>query len=347
MNGAIVKLAADPPKEVGRVQTLTSKKLLRPFPLGLRFSGKNMSPLPCWLGGAQNICLNFSDNDLAVQLHFALFNGSDGFVVKPLEMLQRSKQEAEEQDHQSMTHSLRPSMTPSLRSSERSSISVAIQDDDDYWPPHRDKLYYTSIEILSLHHCPKRSERRPRLNGSRADVHKYHPELSGASAAPDNLEPSSPALLLSLHPIGGFCGLSEVMPLQRNVEAEVKLKTSKDNGLNAQFAKKVHCVAAEPHACFLRVGVIDGGREVAYETCVLARLRPGYGVLQLRGVLGTRIELCFLFVRIAEGRDLMNRWPTVRQLRVQNLKRLSNLNNANLEIDELKQKLRTKSERSS
>ena len=31
MNRAIVKLAADPPKEVGRMQTLTTKKLLRPL----------------------------------------------------------------------------------------------------------------------------------------------------------------------------------------------------------------------------------------------------------------------------------------------------------------------------
>ena len=42
-----------------------------------------MSPLPCWLGGAQNACLNFSDVDVAVQLHFALFRGSSGFVLKP------------------------------------------------------------------------------------------------------------------------------------------------------------------------------------------------------------------------------------------------------------------------
>ena len=61
---AIVRLAANPPLQVGRVQRRTAEYLLRPYPLGLRLSGKNMSPLPCWLAGAQHVCLNFSDNDL-------------------------------------------------------------------------------------------------------------------------------------------------------------------------------------------------------------------------------------------------------------------------------------------
>jgi hypothetical protein len=46
-----------------------------------------MSPLPCWLGGTQSVALNFSEVDLAISLHFAMFRGSDGFVLKPPEML--------------------------------------------------------------------------------------------------------------------------------------------------------------------------------------------------------------------------------------------------------------------
>eukprot|EP00966_Prymnesium_polylepis_P121521 2808497-Prymnesium_polylepis.1 len=60
--------------------------LLRADPLGLRFSGRNMSPLPGWLSGAQNVALNMSNTDVPVQLHFALFTGSDGFRLKPPEM---------------------------------------------------------------------------------------------------------------------------------------------------------------------------------------------------------------------------------------------------------------------
>ena len=43
---AIVRFVATPPPEVGRLQQKTASWPLRPFPLGLRFSGKNMSPLP-------------------------------------------------------------------------------------------------------------------------------------------------------------------------------------------------------------------------------------------------------------------------------------------------------------
>ena len=83
--------------------------------------------------------------------------------------------------------------------------------------------------------------------------------------------------------------------------------------MNAPFAETVHCVAAEPHATFLRISVADSGQEVAYETAVLGRLRPGYRVLQMRGLLGTRIELCYLFVRISFGSE-PNLWPTPRQV---------------------------------
>ena len=83
--------------------------------------------------------------------------------------------------------------------------------------------------------------------------------------------------------------------------------------MNPTFGKQVHCVAAEPHATFLRVSVKDGGQEVAYETAVLGRLRGGYRVFQLRGPLGTRIELCYLFVRVTFGTE-PNRWGTPRQV---------------------------------
>ena len=45
-NQAVFRLAADPPPEVGEMQRRTTKSLLRAFPLGLRFSGKNMNPIP-------------------------------------------------------------------------------------------------------------------------------------------------------------------------------------------------------------------------------------------------------------------------------------------------------------
>ena len=46
---AIVRFVGDPPPEVGKLQRCTAQKLLRAYPMGLRFSGANMSPLYlCW-----------------------------------------------------------------------------------------------------------------------------------------------------------------------------------------------------------------------------------------------------------------------------------------------------------
>jgi hypothetical protein len=112
----------------------------------------------------------------------------------------------------------------------------------------------------------------------------------------------------------GFCAVSSSLPLPMSTETEITTRTVKRNGMNASFMTRVHCVAAEPHATFLRVSVTDAGQEVAYESAVLGRLRRGYRVLQLRGMLGTRIEVCFLFLRISFGSE-MHLWSTPRQVR--------------------------------
>ena len=96
--------------------------------------------------------------------------------------------------------------------------------------------------------------------------------------------------------------------------AELKTQAVKENGLNARFGTTVHCVAAEPHATFVRVGILDDGEEVAYEIAVLGRLRHGYRVLQMRSLLGTRISLCFLLVRISFASEA-NMWVSSRQAR--------------------------------
>ena len=51
-NLATVRLARDPPPRVGQMQRRAAGILLRVYPHGFRFSGKNMTPLPCWLSGA-------------------------------------------------------------------------------------------------------------------------------------------------------------------------------------------------------------------------------------------------------------------------------------------------------
>jgi len=283
---AISRLAANPPLGVGTMQRRTICWLLRPFPLGLRFSGKNMSPLPCWLSGAQSVALNMSNNDHSVQFHHALFNRSTGYVLKPSEM-RPGNALSEDDEH----------------------------NDEAYWPPPRKKLCCVTLTFANLHNLPKIRERRPRFGGARSDCHKHVPELSGAAAPPTNTAPSSPSLVISVHAIGGFCAVSKTLPVPQNAEAELKIATVKENGMNATLDQIVYCVAAEPLATLLRIGVTDFRQEVAYDTSVLGRLRHGYRVMQLRGILGTRIELAYVFVRITIG-TVQNLWVSPRQVRL-------------------------------
>lgn len=287
---AIARFVSDPPLKVGSMQRRTTKWLVRAYPHGLRFSGKNMSPLPFWLAGVHYAALNMSNVDLAVQLHFALFNGANGYVLKPGEMVN----------------------VPDTGESEGG-------DPDLFWPNARERLHRTTIEFLSLHNLPKSGERRPSYQGSRGECHNYVPQFSGEHVPPDNRRQSVPALVFSLHQIGGFSAISTVLPVphsQQSLQTNIRTFIAEGNGMNASFgASVVHCISAEPHTTFLRVGVTDRGREVAYETSVLGRLRCGYRVFHLRNLLGTRIELCYLFVAIRTGSEL-NQRATARQLRL-------------------------------
>ena len=78
VNSVVTKFAHSPPPGVATLQHRSEAHLVRPFPLGLRFSGANMNPLPAWLAGAQYVALNMTNVDLPVQLHHALFNGTAG-----------------------------------------------------------------------------------------------------------------------------------------------------------------------------------------------------------------------------------------------------------------------------
>jgi len=328
---AIVRLAANPPPAIGKMQRRTAGWLLRPFPLGLRFSGNNMSPLPCWLAGAQHVALNMSNTDLPVRIHFAMFAGSGGYVLKPPEMRQDSSQ-AESPTAQISNGSFGGAAGSFGEANRRFG-------DLDYWPPPRERLERVTIDVLSLHNLPKRGEQRPRYNGSRGACHRYHPELSGSPSPPDNLDSSSPMITLSLHPIGGFCAVSETLPLPQNVGTQVQTVAVESNGLNAVYRQRIHCIAAEPDAAFVHVSVTDGDREVAFETAVLGRLRHGYRVLQLRGMLGTRIELCYLFVKVSFGTE-HNFWATPRQQETQLREQERQLFGQRKRIEELQAALR-------
>ena len=76
------------------------------------------------------------------------------------------------------------------------------------------------------------------------------------------------------------------------------------NGLAAHFGKRLYCLAAEPRETILRIAIMDGDTEVAYETAVVGALRKGYRCFQLRDPrTGSRIAMCSL---------LVVSWPSVR-----------------------------------
>ena len=129
------------------------------------------------------------------------------------------------------------------------------------------------------------------------------------------------------------------MPLPQNVGTQMQTVAVENNGLNAVFRQRIHCIAAEPDAVFLHVSVTDGDREVAFETAVLGRLRHGYRVLQLRSMLGTRIELCYLFVKVSFGTE-HNLWATPRQQETQLREQERQLHGQRKRIEELEAALR-------
>ena len=246
---------------VARMQRITLERLCRVYPSGLRVSSSNYPPLRAWRSGAQCVALNLQTNDLPTQLHHALFEGSQGYVLKPLGM------RAPEPD----------------------------------WPPPSLTLTRVTLEILSLHGLPRPTESRPSLEGRHARCHQYEPQLSGASPQlPVQGGVSSPRVSVELQAIGGTCGLALELPARR-LENVHLTRRAVDNGLNPSFDETVHCLAQEPTTTVLRVAILEGDKDVAYETCLLSSLRPGYRVLHLRSLLGTRIEACVLFVRISHG----------------------------------------------
>ena len=241
------------------MQRKTAAHLVRAFPLGPRFSGMNMDPLRCWRAGAQHVALNLCNTvpDLPAQLHYALFEDTSGYVLKPESMV-----------------------------------------NGQGWPPRRDTLRRVTVEVLSLHGLPVRGEERPRKEGAHEASHACASELTGRWRAPVAVDASSPRVKLSLHPIGGFCSVGTELPPRLTHTGHVTSAAEGEGGLSARFDETVHLLAAEPHETILRVAVIDGeaksGTEVAYETAVLGRLRPGYRALQLRSRRGTRFGTSLL-----------------------------------------------------
>jgi len=287
-------------------QRRTRLRLVRIYPHGLRTKSDNFDPLPCWASGVQLCALNLQTNDLPTQLHYALFelNGGTGYVPKPQEML---------------------ASTPC-------------------WPPPRVQLKVVTVQPITLFQLPKRNAERPMLDGARSRVHDYVHELSFSHAKLKKQgelgqAPYLPSVCLELHAIGGFHCVSATLPPSSGATRQL-VRTLGFTGDDFHYDDKVHCIAAEPNACVLRVAVVDeeAGQEVAYDTVVLGAVREGYRVIHLRSMLGTRIESCYLLVHIAFSTQV-NAWVGEHEL-VQTLyKQRLELDESRARVAELESKL--------
>jgi len=190
---------------------------------------------------------------------------------------------------------------------------------DAAWPPARQTVTRVTLNVVSLHHLPTRGEQRPwTTSGKHSGCHNFT-TLSGGVSVPPKASAaavSSPSIQLELHAIGGFCCVSEhVHPDKFQVDTKFRTRPVDGNGLVAEFGEVAHCLAAEPWQTILRVVVLDGEHEAAYETAVLGALRPGYRCFQLRNMkTGTRISLCSLLVYIEFG-EAQNLWAKEDVLR--------------------------------
>ena len=146
---------------------------------GLRLTGGS------WRRSAQNVCLNFSDCDVPVQLHFALFSDSGGYVLKPEGMRifpDRASSTSVESgggsvcsDGASQWASFGDKQMPPKVGSEKLLSRIGgvamgreqlLDEDDTYWPTARDFLSRVTSQLLSLSALPKvwaRSAPRPAL----------------------------------------------------------------------------------------------------------------------------------------------------------------------------------------
>ena len=118
------------------------RRLTRVYPAGTRVASSNMDPLPCWRLGAQMVALNYQTNDTPVQLNRALFalDSGYGYVLKPPDMC------------------CTPQFAAFNAQEERRTLN-----DDVYWPPPRERLHRTTIEVLSIHNLPKVRTRAARF----------------------------------------------------------------------------------------------------------------------------------------------------------------------------------------
>lgn len=313
-------------------QRRCQQQVARVYPQGARVSSDNMDAFIAYRAGCQMVALNMQTNDLPMQLNAAMFRlgGGTGYVLKPA-ALRKPRQAANTSEAQGSAD-VQPRSPSSSNSTSRFSAVVqhAIKgrrqmgleprlQSGVLWPLQDNApLHHVSLELVSLHHLPTRGEVRPEHLDSAH--HVYEPELSGTRSPPVCSAPSQFSIRVEVHGFGGFRAVARSLAelsteSGRSSNREV-LKLPASGGLNPSCGQVVHCLAADPRETFLRVVVLAGELELAYETTVVDVLRTGLRCLPLRSPEhGTRIRGCALLVRMEQDtvpRALVQDYPALR-----------------------------------
>lgn len=74
------------PTNSERIAHHNSQHLMRVFPKGTRISSHNLIQTPFWAIGAQICAMNWQTFGAGMQLNEAMFSGTEGFVLKPVEL---------------------------------------------------------------------------------------------------------------------------------------------------------------------------------------------------------------------------------------------------------------------
>jgi phosphatidylinositol phospholipase C delta len=75
------------PKKVKQFIAHGAKHQIRIYPKGTRIRSNNYNPVPYWRGGAQICAQNWQRFDKGMQLTRAMFEGTDGWLLKPASLL--------------------------------------------------------------------------------------------------------------------------------------------------------------------------------------------------------------------------------------------------------------------
>ncbi|TQS31923.1 hypothetical protein Golomagni_07784 [Golovinomyces magnicellulatus] len=57
--------------------------MVRAYPSGMRIGSSNLNPPPFWASGAQIVALNWQETDEGMMLNEGMFEGTEGYVLKP------------------------------------------------------------------------------------------------------------------------------------------------------------------------------------------------------------------------------------------------------------------------